>query len=127
MLSGAERRSCRCDGSICDSSKRPRRRHLVNREIYNDDEELKPKFAAHHFQTSSDCEVTGYLCSKTHGNYLLHRCMLPVMSECTGKKLYMEASEFLWDECMVLRNSFGIQDLLLHPKQSSQVDGKTSA
>nr|CAB3449233.1 unnamed protein product [Digitaria exilis] len=36
----------------------------------------------------------------------------------------MEAPEFLRDECMVLRSAFGIQNFLLHPKSSSQVDGK---
>ncbi|OEL33227.1 hypothetical protein BAE44_0005757 [Dichanthelium oligosanthes] len=36
----------------------------------------------------------------------------------------MEAPEFLRDECMVLRSAFGIQNFLLHPKYSSQVDGK---
>ncbi|PAN04557.1 hypothetical protein PAHAL_1G075100 [Panicum hallii] len=36
----------------------------------------------------------------------------------------MEAPEFLRDECMVLRSAFGIQNFLLHPRHSSQVDGK---
>ncbi|KAJ1278382.1 hypothetical protein BS78_04G075200 [Paspalum vaginatum] len=36
----------------------------------------------------------------------------------------MEAPEFLRDECMVLRSAFGIQNFLLHPKQSSQGNGK---